>query len=65
MEAYKKCERYEKDCNHLTTKYHITNDKKLDGVGPVDNRPSTNKLQHFVLKKEKEKSDMLHLTCDM
>ena len=21
---------------------------KLDGVGPVDNRPSTDKLQHFV-----------------
>ena len=21
---------------------------KLDGVGPVDNRPSTNKLHHFV-----------------
>ena len=23
----------------------------LDGVGPVDNRPSTNKLQNFVQKK--------------
>ena len=32
---------------------------KLDGVGPVDNRPSTNKLQHFVKKK------MWHVTCDM
>ena len=31
---------------------------KLDGVGPVDNRPSTNKLQHFVKKKEKK------VTCD-
>ena len=31
---------------------------KLDGVGPVDNRPSTNKLHHFVQKK------MLHLTRD-
>ena len=29
----------------------------LDGVGPVDNRPSTDKLHHFV-KKEEEKSDM-------
>ena len=29
---------------------------KLDGVGPVDNRPSTDKLQHFVKKKR---------TCDM
>ena len=28
---------------------------RLDRVGPVDNRPSTNKLQHFV------KSDMWHL----
>ena len=28
---------------------------KLDGVGPVDNRPSTNKLHHFVRKKK---------TCD-
>ena len=24
---------------------------KLDGVGSVDNRPSTDKLQHFVQKK--------------
>ena len=31
---------------------------KLDGVGPVDKRPSTNKLHHFVLKKK-------HVTCDM
>ena len=23
----------------------------LDGVGPIDNRPSTNKLHHFVNKK--------------
>ena len=30
---------------------------KLDGVGPVDKRPSTNKLHHFVRKKEKK--------CDM
>ena len=26
-------------------------EKKLDGVGPVDNRPSTDKLHHFVRKK--------------
>ena len=25
---------------------------KLDGVGPVDNRPSTDKLHHFVEKKK-------------
>ena len=24
---------------------------KLDGVGPVDNRPTTDYLQHFVKKK--------------
>ena len=35
--------------------------KKLDGVGPVDNRPSTNKLHHFVQKKKKKKK----VTCDM
>ena len=29
---------------------------KLDGVGPVDNRPSTDKLHHFVNKKK--------MTCD-
>ena len=27
---------------------------QLDGVGPVDNRPFTNKLQHFVNKKNKK-----------
>ena len=32
---------------------------KIDGVGPVDNRPCTNKLHHFV-KKKKEKE----VTCD-
>ena len=30
---------------------------KLDRVGPVDNRPSTDKLQH-------KKNDMWHKTCD-
>ena len=30
---------------------------KLDGVGPIDNRPSTDKLHHFVQKKNK-KNDM-------
>ena len=34
--------------------------KKLDGVGPVDNRPSTDKLHHFV----KKKKYMTYLTCD-
>ena len=44
---------------------------KLDGVGPVDNRPSTDKLHHFVRKKRKKKKmwhgtcDTWHVTCDM
>ena len=36
---------------------------KLDGVGPVVIRPSTNKLHHFVWKKVT--FDMWHVTCDM
>ena len=36
---------------------------KLDGVGPVDNRPSTDKLHHFVQKKKK-KNYMRHVTRD-
>ena len=32
--------------------------RKLDGVGPVDNRPSTDKLHHFVRRKK-------IMTCDM
>ena len=40
--------------------------KKLYGVGPVDNRPNTDKLHHFVKKtKTKKKHDMLHVTRDM
>ena len=40
---------------------------KLDGVGPVDNRPSTFKLHHFVQKKKKkeEEEKIWHLTFDM
>ena len=33
---------------------------KLDRVGPVDNKPSTEKLHHFVW----EKCDTWHVTCD-
>ena len=33
---------------------------KLDVVGPVDNRPSMDKLHHFVKNKNKQK-----ITCDM
>ena len=38
---------------------------KLDGVGPVDNRPSTDKLSHFVKrkrKKERKKVTLVRLT---
>ena len=30
---------------------------KLDGVGPVDSRPSTDKLHHFKVKNKKIKND--------
>ena len=40
----------------VTFKTSINDFRKLDGVGPVDNRPSINKLHH--LKKKK-------MTCDM
>ena len=36
---------------------------KLDGVGPVYNRPSTDKLQPFV--REKKTRDIWHVTLDM
>ena len=56
----------------VTTKYSTPSQVvreaigKLDGVGPVDNRPSTDKLHHFVQKKEEKKvtCDMRHVTCD-
>ena len=41
---------------------------KLDGVGPVDNRPSIGKLHHSVQKQNKnnnKKCDMWHVTHDM
>ena len=39
---------------------------KLDGVGPVDNRPSTDELHHFVGKTKLHVThDMWHMTCDM
>ena len=37
--------------------------QKIDGVGPVDNRPSTDKLHHFERKKNKQKN-MWHVTQD-
>ena len=35
--------------------------KKLDGIGPVNNRPSPDKLDHFV-KKKKKKEKLTHDT---
>ena len=35
--------------------YHQLSVIKLDGVGPVDNRPSTDKFHHFVQKKKERK----------
>ena len=42
----------------LLLKVHCKTEQilKLDGVGPVDNRPSTDKLQRFVCKKLKNKN---------
>ena len=36
------------------------NNLKLDGVGPVDNRPSTDELHHFITY-----FFFFHVTCDM
>ena len=48
-------------CRYLILLY------KLDGVGLIDNRPSTDKLQHFVNKpkNERKKIYILHVTCYM
>ena len=53
----------------IATKYKANTDQilslqhKLDGVGPVDNRASTDKLHHFVRKKKTKKRKKM--TCDM
>ena len=45
---------------------HVRQDQnKLDGVGPVDNRPSTDKFHHFSGKKEREKKKNKIVTHDM
>ena len=55
---------------YVSCVYHMFQNKylcmlyKLDGVGPLDNGPSTNKLHHFVQKKEENESDMWHVTRD-
>ena len=37
---------------------------ELDEVGPVDNRPFTDKLHHFVRRKKNVKCDRRHVSCD-
>ena len=49
--------------NIVSITISTTNLLKLDGVRPVDRRPSTNKLHNFV-KKEEERKKVLHVTCD-
>ena len=41
---------------------NTVNHFKLDGVGPVKNKPSTDKLHHLVKKKKEKKG---HVTRDM
>ena len=43
---------------------HIFTTWKLDRIGPVGNRPSTDKPHHFVQKKKEKKTDTWHLTPD-
>ena len=43
--------------NHLNHNIYIL--RELDGIGPIENRPSTNRLHHFVQKKKEKK-----VTCD-
>ena len=38
--------------------------RKIDGVGPVNKKPSTNYLHHFVQEKKRKKWDMWHVTRD-
>ena len=38
---------------------------KLDGVGPVNNRPSPDKLHHFVKKRRRKKRRRKKVTHDM
>ena len=56
-----------KRAHNFTGIYMLFLADKLDGVGPVDNRPSTKKLHHFVRKKKRKKivtCDTWHVTCD-
>ena len=43
----------------------VLNIIKVDGVGPPDNRPSTDNLNHFVKKNGLVTCDTWQVTCDM
>ena len=47
--------------------FNMVQKQKLDGVGPIDNRPSTDKLHHFVRNFFffNVTRDTRHVTCDM
>ena len=49
-----------RSCGRIVLPRNVKLSEKLDGVGPVDNSPPTDKLHHFFLKKKK-----LHVTRDM
>ena len=51
----------EKIILYISTRSTFT--QKLDGVGPVDNRLSTEYLYHFVQKKKKKRKKKI--TCDL
>ena len=46
--------------------YNNLSNVKQDGVGPVDNRPTTDELHHFVREEEKKVTcDAGHMTRDV
>ena len=47
----------QKTLNLLKCADNSIDTKKLDRVGPVDNRPSTDKPKHFVRSKKKEEKN--------
>ena len=70
QEVYKSIRRWQEASASIRKAQHENNNNKqakriqwlskLDGVVPVDNRPSTNKLHHFIKKEKKKKN----VTCD-
>ena len=47
----------------LSTKFLVVR-KKLDGIGAVDNRPTTDLLHQIVQKNKTNFFSFLHVTCD-